>query len=229
MKHLQLLALLIFGILSFPALAQNSHKVLREGDTQYDKGQFKQAEEQYRKANSEKKSYQSTYNQGNAIYSQERFDEAAQKYEEAVNEASGKQAKQQAYYNLGNAYYQDKKLEKSIDAYREALRLNPNDQDALNNMVLAMMQQQQQQQQQEQNQDQQDQQQQNQDQQEQQQQQPQDQQIQNQNQDQDAQPKEDLSKDEAKQLLQIVEQEEKKVQDKMKKVSGDGKRKTKEW
>ena len=46
MKHLHLLALLIFGIAWYPALAQNSHKVLREGDTQYDKGQFKQAEEQ---------------------------------------------------------------------------------------------------------------------------------------------------------------------------------------
>jgi tetratricopeptide (TPR) repeat protein len=61
--------------------------------------------------------------------------------------------KQKAYYNKGVAYQKAKKLPECITAYKNALILNPNDEDARQNLQRALKEQQKQQQQQNKNQD----------------------------------------------------------------------------
>ena len=131
----------------------------------------------------------------------------------------------QAYHNLGVVMQAAQDYAKAVAAYQQALRNNPTDDETRYNLALAMHQLKEQQNQQEQNQDQQDQnqqqeQEQQQNQQDQQQNQQQDQQ-QNQQQNQDQQEqnqqpqpqnKEDMSRENAEQLLQAAMQDEKDVQ-----------------
>ena len=133
---------------------------------------------------------------------------------------------------MGVILQSSKQLPQCIEAYKESLRNNPKDDETRYNLVLAQKQlkdQQQQQQNQDQQKDQkqdqkQDEKEQNKDQQEQQQQQ------QNQNQQQQQQNKDEMSKENAEQLLRAAMQDEKDVQDKVKKqMQVSGKKLEKDW
>jgi tetratricopeptide (TPR) repeat protein len=228
--------------------AQPDYPFYRKGDKDYERGLFEDAETAYRKANEVKPKPEASYNLGNSIYEQNRLPEAISQYEKAIESAKDPALKSRAYYNKGNAHFQNKEYDKSIEAYKNALKLMPTDEDAKKNLMLAMRQLQQQQQQQQQkdqqnNQDKKDQenkdQQQPQDEQDQKQ-NPQDEQDQKQNQPQesksqpgDDQPppegKEDISKEEAKDILKAVEREDQRVQEKLKKVSGRNAPPVKDW
>jgi len=216
------------------SLAQSAHKKLREGDLLYDQGEFLAAEEAYRKAGAKDEEAKADYNLGNAIYQQERYDEAVKYYEAAAEAAKDPAEKANAYYNLGNTHFKAQALDKSIDAYKNALKLEPDDLDTKKNLTMALQKLRQQQQQQQQ---QQPQQQQNKDQQQQQPQPQEDQQKQNPQQQnaqsqQEAQPKEsneDLTKEEAEELLRIIDNEDSKVQEKLRKSTANPKKPVKDW
>lgn len=235
-----ILWIIALSVLALPAGAQNAHKLLRDGDLQYRQGQLPQAEETYRKSLSKENTANGRFNLGNTVYRQERYSEAVEQFEQAAKQATTPQRKADAYYNLGNAYFQEGELEKSIDAYKNALRQNPADLASKYNLALAqkkLQQQQQQDQQQQQNQQQQQQKQQQQEnpKQDQQQQQPQNQQQQQENpsqpqeQEQPPQQRQGLNREEAEALLRIAEQEEKKVQSKMRKNPGKPVNAKKDW
>lgn len=229
------------------AEAQSDHQLLRKGDEGYRKQDYTTAEENYRKALEKKKSEKGNYNLGNAIYNQERYDDAIKQYEQTAESAKDQETRSSAFHNLGNAYFQKKEYDKSIAAYKNALRLQPSDLQTKYNLALAQRLQQVEQQQQQQQQNQQDQQQQNQQQNEQQQNQPQDQQQQQQNQQQPsegddqqpqgqqdqqqaAQPKEgDLTKEEAERLLEIMNNEEQRVLDKLRRQKAKACSSDKDW
>lgn len=221
---------IFFGILAGSSVAQSAHKFLRQGDKSYDGDAYVQAEEDYRKSLEKKSSVQGNYNLGNAIYKQERWDEAAKRYEKAATVADNDLEKALSYHNLGNAYFQQKQYEKSIDAYKSSLRLNPSDLETKKNLAIAQRELQIQKQQQQQQQNQQNQQQ-KQDKNQDQQQQPDQQQQQNQDQQQsqDQEQQQNLSKEEARKLLEIMEQEEQKVQQKLRKAQTKPNRSTKDW
>lgn len=212
--------------------AQSAHKHKRAGDLFYDQREFNVAEEEYRKANSIEESSIGSFNLGNAIYQQERYDEAVAQYEQAAEKATDPQMKAGAYFNLGNTHMQAQQFEKGVESYINALKADPDDIDAKKNLTMALqqLQQQQQQQQQEQQQDQeqsegeeeqdpQEQPQQGQDE------APQDDQVPQPGEDQ----QQDMSREEAEQLLRIVDAEDQKVQEKLRKGSGDKKKPKKDW
>jgi len=238
---LKFLVVLILSMQAVNSFGQPDYPWLRNGDQLYKEGQYTDAETMYRKALEEKQKPTSSYNLGNTIYEQNRLDEAAEAYKKVIAGSSDAQLKSNAYFNLGNSYFQQKKFGESINAYKEALKLQPNDDEAKKNLMLAMrqLQQQQQQQQQQQNQDQQ--QQQKQDQQQNQQQDQKDQQQQQdqqQNQQQQRQEKEkdskqnqreQVSKDEAREILKAIEREDQRVQEKLKKTTGSKGTNGKDW
>lgn len=77
---------------------------------------------------------QSVFYQGNAHYSEEKFEQAIDDYESILSSgfASG-----QLYYNLGNAYFKDGKLGKAVLNYLKARRLIPKDADLKANLNYA--------------------------------------------------------------------------------------------
>ena len=131
--------------------------LMREGNRRYGDDNHVDAENSYRKAlDANNKSTQAAFNLGNALYRQQKFDEAGKQFELAASEVTDKTDKARAYHNLGNSMLQQQKLKESIEAYKHALRNNPNDADTKYNLSYAMNLLKQQEQQQQQNQDNQD-------------------------------------------------------------------------
>lgn len=214
--------------------SQADYLWLRSADELYTKGAYTDAETGYRKALEEKEKPTTAYNLGNTIYNQNRIPEAIQQYQKSIESTQDPSLKSHAYYNLGNAHFQNKEYKESIQAYKESLKLQPKDEDAKKNLMLAMRQYQQQQQQQE-NKD--DPSQENEDQQQQSsseksEDKEQDQPSQDQNQAQpneDQQPAEDLSQEEAREILKAIEREDQRVQEKLKKAAGKTAPPIKDW
>ena len=160
---------------------------------------------------------------------QQKAKEAMEQYESVSKIEKDKEKLAQIYHNMGVILQSSKQLPQCIEAYKESLRKNPKDDETRYNLALAQKQLKDQQQNQ-----------QNQDQQQQQQEQKEDKQDQNkdqqeQNQDQQQQPqqqqnKNEMSKENAQQLLNAVMQDEKNVQDKVKKqIQIQGKKLEKDW
>ncbi len=77
----------------------------------------------------------------------QRLSKAAEEYLTAIEHTTDKETKAQAYHNLGNTYIEKKDFAKGLEAYKNALRNNPNDMDTKRNLMYALRQMQQQQQQ----------------------------------------------------------------------------------
>ena len=220
-------------------------KNVREGNKLYETEKFTEAEIAYRKSlEVNPRSSEGTYNLGNALYKQKKFPEAAEQYqllagqgEKMIETPEGKARLAEIYHNVGNIGMQSKEYAKSVEAYKQSLRLNPKDDETRYNLALAqkLLHDQQNQQNEDQNQDQ------NKDNQENKQDQKQDQNKQNNDQKQDDQQQQqppkpekkenEMSKENAEQLLNSVMQDEKETQDKVKKQQQviQGGRLEKDW
>lgn len=224
--------LLGMALVSAAAYGQKSERdYLRSGNKLYKDSTYVKAEVDYRKAlELEPKSTDAMYNLGNSLLMQQKAKEAMEQYEAARHVEKDKMKLAQIYHNMGVILQSSKQLPQCIEAYKEALRNNPKDNETRYNLALAQKQLKDQQQQQ-QNQDQQQKQDQKQDEKEQnkeqQDQQKKDQQQQNQQQ---QQQQNQMSKENAEQLLRAAMQDEKNVQDKVKKgVRVEGKKLEKDW
>ncbi len=221
---------MIILVTSVVAFAQQPNDLITKGNGLYKEGKFGEAEMTYREGQAQgADAFISGFNLGDALFKQERYEEAASAFQSLPNLTDDKKQKAAAYHNLGNAFMKAQKFQESVDAYKQSLRNNPQDLETKYNLAYAkrMLQQQQEQQQQQQDQnkdqekkdDQQQQDQQNQDQKQdekkdQDQDQKQDQQQQNEQQEQ--QPKEgEISKEDAERALDALDQDEKKIRDRL--------------
>ncbi|MBX2929537.1 MAG: tetratricopeptide repeat protein [Saprospiraceae bacterium] len=125
---------------AIPLYAQKAHRDLRMGDGAYRLEDFAEAEENYRRAEVRQPGLQSWYNLGNALYRQERYEEAAGYYKKSAEAAADPALRARALHNLGNAQFQQGKLPEAIDAYKQALRNNPNDAGTRQNLAMALQQ-----------------------------------------------------------------------------------------
>lgn len=245
--------ILITTLVSAQLSSQTSHKLLRNADKLYLRDNFEGAEETYRKAVEEELSANGEYNLGNSIYQQNRYEEALNHYEQAASLSNDPKVKSDAYYNLGNTYMNMQEFEKGVEAYKNALRNNPNDEDSKYNLSVAnrlVKQQQQQQQQQQESGEKEEKEQQQEEEQQQQQQQENEQQKgdeeseeekkeesgEKEEEEEENKPesgeefeKKDLSKEEAADLLKIVEDQEKRTQQKLKKADTKPNKQEKDW
>jgi len=196
--------------------AQGERKYIRQGNKEYDDKAFEESEVQYRKAlEKDLSSYEGNFNLGDALYKQKKYEDASRKFSDLTGKETDKKELAKNYHNLGNSLLQSGRIEESIEAYKNALRNNPDDFETKYNLAWAMnlLQQQQQQQQQNQNQENKEQEQ-NKDQQNQEQ---QDQQKQEQQEQQQEQQKDKISREDANRILEALQQDEKQLQEKLKK------------
>ena len=209
--------LLIFSAL--PLAAQVDRKEVRAGNRKFRKGDWAQAELDYRKAVlKDSLSVAGEYDLASSLYRQGNYEEAATALGRADQQAADSPHAASYYYNEGDVALQRKDYSAAVKAFRQSLLVNPGDMDAKENYIYAkemlknqqgggggegQQDQQNQDQQQDQNQDQQQDQQQNQ--------QNQDQQNQQQN------PDQQISQQQARQMLKAVQAKEKETQDKVKK------------
>ncbi|MBK7627715.1 MAG: tetratricopeptide repeat protein [Bacteroidales bacterium] len=215
----------LFLIFSVVLNAQADKKYIRQGNREYGKTNFAESEISYRKAiDNNKISPEAVFNIGDALYKQNKFEDAGKQFIENINLNEDKDKKSAGYYNLGNSLLQAKKIEESIAAYKSSLKLNPASKEAKYNLAYAQdLLQQQQQQQQQQNQDKKDQDkednkkdQQKQDDKNQDQQKEQNKKDEQDKQQQEQQQQQGISKDDAQRLLNALANDEKNVQEKVK-------------
>ena len=129
-------------------------KEIVEGNTEYAGGRYRNAEAAYKKSvEKAPQQFIGSYNLGNALYRQNKFDEASQQYLNASANNNVNELQSKSMYNMGNSLLKSEKYAESIEAYKKALRLNPKDEDARYNLSYAQKKLQQQQQQQDQNKD----------------------------------------------------------------------------
>jgi len=207
---------------SVAVFSQKENTDIKKGNELYEQGKYVEAEVKYREGlKKNPQSYGATYNLANALYKQERYEDALEYYQVAGSKLKEKDNLEKAAvaHNIGNALLKTDKYAESIQAYKQALRYNPNDEDSRYNLAYAqqMLLQQPPQQQSGQNQDDQN----------------QDQNNQNKNQQQQQQQNDQsMSKENAEQILKAIEEDEKDIQEKIKlKEKKDAKRYNveKEW
>jgi tetratricopeptide (TPR) repeat protein len=224
---------------------------LRKGNKEYNREKYTDAEIAYRKAlENNAQSKEAAYNLGNALYRQQKLDEAAKQYELSAASINDKEKIAAAMHNYGNSYLrkaiaadeqanaggQDnpqgeqkmQSLQQSIEAYKQALRNNPADNDTRYNLALAqkLLEQENNGGGQDNKQDKQEDKEDKQD--KQQQQDKKDQQEQNQQQQQDQQ----MQKEKAEQILEAMRQNERETQEKVKEqqiLQTQSKKKDKNW
>lgn len=245
-RHTPILLFIFCCGMSLSAQTMTEGEHIRRGNSFYVDSLYEKAEIEYRKAlELNPQSVDAMYNLGNALFYQitqseekaeERGEEAMQQYTTAAKLETDKEKLAHIYHNLGTLLYMAQQYPQSVAAYKEAMRNNPHDDETRYNLAKAMhmlqqQQQQNQEQQQDQEQNQEQQQEQQQQEQQQQQQEQQQQQDQNQQEQQDAQQSEDnISKENAEQMLNAVMQDEKDIQEKVKQMQQQqGKTLDKDW
>lgn len=229
---------ILFVILAAGASAQKIERdYIRKGNRLFNDSVFVDAEVNYRKAlEVNPKSTVSMYNLGNTLSQQQKFKDAMEQYVAAGKIEKDKMKLAHIYHNMGVLFQVGKDYAQAVEAYKMSLRNNPKDDETRYNLALAqkmLKDQQQNQQNQDQNQDQ------NKDEQEKKQDQQKDQNKQNDQKkdDQQQQPPKpekkdnEMSKENAEQLLNSVMQDEKDTQDKVKKQQQviQGGRLEKDW
>ncbi|MEO6550524.1 MAG: VWA domain-containing protein [Ferruginibacter sp.] len=127
--------------------AQNDNSFLRKGNEAYKNNQYEVAGENYKKAAEKNPANQKAqFNLGNAFYKSKKPEDAVLAYDAAIQNSMLPAEKSGAFYNKGVVLQNQKKLPECIAAYKSSLRLNPADEDARLNLQKALLQQKQQQQ-----------------------------------------------------------------------------------
>ncbi len=203
-------------IMLFPAgsFSQTSTHIIHQGNELYNKKKYGEAAANYKKViDKTPGNATAQYNLGNALYKDNNTADAMKAYEQAITFSKDNKEKGEAFYNKGVALQNDKKIADCIDAYKTALKLNPLDQDARLNLQKALKEQKQKEKQKEDRQK------------------KQDKQQQQKQQPRPPKPQQSkMTKKEAEEKLKALLQQEKNLQDKLKKVDANASNKPeKDW
>ena len=229
-----LLTLFVCGEVSAQQMKERG--LVRKGNRQFKREQFEKSVDSYQRAlQHDSTSFEAKYDLASALYRTERYEKAEKTLLGIVNDTTRTELERgEVAYNLGNTQFAQQKYKEALSSYRQAMRCNPNDEDAKFNYAFTkrlIQQQEQQQQNQDQNQDnkEQNQDKQNENKQDQQQQQPQSQDGKEEQQ-QGEQPQEGaMTPEQQEALLQAIQAEEDKTQDKLKEKAGVLIRGNKNW
>ncbi len=136
MRNILYIVLLLNSVLLF---GQEKDKNLYNGNQLFKEKKYADAEADFRVTESKKSPKKATagYNLGNSVYRQNQQGEAQIRYIQALEHAKTKEEKHRIYHNLGNTFMLDKNYEAAAEAYKNALRNNPNDEETRYNYALA--------------------------------------------------------------------------------------------
>lgn len=133
-----LLSIVLICFVSLAAQAQGE-KFVRNGNKLYEQKKYKEAASAYQQALQKNPNYlPGMFNLGNSLYQQKQFDASRKVLSNAIKTAKDKNGKAGAAYNIGNTYMSEQKWQEAVDAYKQALRNNPQDADAKYNLSYAL-------------------------------------------------------------------------------------------
>ena len=117
------------------SLASKNNK----GNRLFVQGKYEDAEKAYLSAQAEGRGKPEVlYNLGNSLIKQKKYREGVQALGQSINKGD-KGIKVKSWYNTGNALFSEGNYQDSAAAFIEALKLDPSDKDAKHNLELALM------------------------------------------------------------------------------------------
>lgn len=121
------------------ASAQNSERdYIRKGNKLFRDSSYVQSEVNYRKAlEINPNSTEALYNLGNSLSKQGKLKESIEKYTAASKVEKNRIKLAKIYHNAGFMFQSAKRYQEAVQAYRQSLRNNPNDDETRYNLSLA--------------------------------------------------------------------------------------------
>ncbi len=130
----KIFAIFFFLFLAFAAYGQADRHDVRTGNRKFRKGEFKQAEIDYRKAvMKDSTSLKAQYNLASSLYRQDDYESAGK----VLSAISDEGAPASVHFNSGDVALKKKDYAAAVQAFRNALLLNPDDLDAKENYIYA--------------------------------------------------------------------------------------------
>ncbi len=138
MKILGYIILVVAGLLCTPqAKAQTDRQLIRNGNKLFRQQNYAKAEIEYRKALSKNpRNTQAMYNLGCALMQQQKDSAAVVQLQAAGKSETAKMRKAMVYHNIGVICQGHQMYGEAIEAYKESLRNNPADNETRYNLAL---------------------------------------------------------------------------------------------
>ncbi len=113
-------------------------RYIQKGNSLYGQQRYKEAAADYAKVVAKNPTYTpGLFNLGNSLYQQKQYDSSRKVMEATAKVAKDKGSKSAANYNIGNTYMSQQKWEEAVNSYKQTLRNNPQDADAKYNLSYA--------------------------------------------------------------------------------------------
>lgn len=126
---------MIVMLLGMVVYAQKSND--KKAQSKLDQSKRVADEAQFRADFARTEQAKDAYNLATSIHKQKQATEAKIAYAAAAEKATTKAEKHKIYHNLGNAFMEEKKYAEAVEAFKNALRNNPNDEETRYNFALA--------------------------------------------------------------------------------------------
>jgi len=117
------------------ASAQSDEKLIRNGNRDYKRGNYTEAEVNYKKALEVRpNNANAQFNLGDALFAQENYDAAYEAFQKVVEMSPDAKLKSNAVFNMGNCLLAQDKFYDAFNIYKVSLKLNPENENALYNL-----------------------------------------------------------------------------------------------
>jgi tetratricopeptide (TPR) repeat protein len=138
LSRLGRLFLCLFALWGLEGFAQEKDNILPKANEEYASKSYVESEANYRISNSKFPNRTvASYNLGNSIYRQNQFSESKFAYANALKNLKTRSQKHKAFHNIGNVFMKEKDYTQAVEAYKNALRNNPEDEETRYNYALA--------------------------------------------------------------------------------------------
>ncbi|HVT85495.1 MAG TPA: tetratricopeptide repeat protein [Chitinophagaceae bacterium] len=140
MRRMHIILTMFFFSSCLLAHAQRSEKVIQKGNEFYKKQEYAEAQKEFSKIDENDSLNQiAQYNLANTFYRLGKKDDAIKTFDLLSARSNDSSFLSGLSYNEGVVFSNEKKLEESIAAYEKSLLLNPNDQQARENLQKALL------------------------------------------------------------------------------------------
>jgi tetratricopeptide (TPR) repeat protein len=120
------------------AIDKESNNLTLDGNIEFAENNLVEAESLYRKSISKDSlNLKAVYNMGNSFYKNELKDEAINQYRSSIKKTTDKDLLHKSFHNLGNVFMQNEDYQNAVDSFKNALLNKPSDDETRYNYVLA--------------------------------------------------------------------------------------------
>ena len=133
--------LLLLAVILVPrfCLPESLASKNKKGNRLFEQGRYEDAEKAYLSAQVDDPGKpEILYNLGNSLIRQKKYQQGVQTLQQSIH-GGDKEIKERSWYNKGNALFSEGNYRESADAFIQALKLNPSDRDAKHNLELALL------------------------------------------------------------------------------------------